>query len=116
MKLKLDTPDPLNPAVTTLAVSEAIELANIAVLKAGLTRLFQSGKKAVLLDFTGVKPEELKSPALSQEIFGLRSWALGAQAQVLVISAIETPSRGKPNLKPSSIKQTRRAIRKNYFA
>lgn len=95
MKLKLDTADPLNPSVTTLIVSESIEPSHVAVLKAGLTKLFQSGKKTILLDFTAVKPTELTTPTVSQDILALRVWAATSDAQVLVVSPIETLGHAK---------------------
>ncbi len=95
MKLKLDNPDPLNPGVTTLIVSESIEPTHVAVLKAGLSKLFQSGKKSILLDFTAVKPTELASPTIPQEILALRVWAASFDAQVLVVSPIETLGHAK---------------------
>jgi hypothetical protein len=95
MKLKLDTPDSVNPSLTTLIVSENIESSHIAVLKAGLTKLFQSGKKSILLDFTLVKPSELTVTNISQEILALRVWAAGFDAQVLVVSPLETLGHAK---------------------
>lgn len=95
MKLKLDTPDPLNPSLTTLVVSEKIEPSHIAILKAGLTKLFQSGKKCILLDLTSVQPSELTTPSISQEILALRIWAATFDSQVLVVSPLETLGHAK---------------------
>src|SRR4051812_44267371 len=79
VKLKLET----QQNATILVVSETMELAHLAVLKAGLSKLFQSGKKAVLLDFTSVT---LKDSSLPQQIFELRGFAHLSGAQVVVIS------------------------------
>jgi hypothetical protein len=95
MKLKLENPDPLNPGLTTLIVTESIEPAHIAVLKAGLTKLFQSGKKTILLDFSAVQATGLTTPTISQEILALRVWASASDAQVLVVSPIETLGHAK---------------------
>jgi hypothetical protein len=96
MKLKLETQDPAQPNITTLVVSETIEPANIAVLKAGLSKLFQSGKKNILLDFTPVLPGQISAPSLHKEISDLRGWAVSSDAQLLVVSPIETVGHAKP--------------------
>jgi hypothetical protein len=95
MKLRLENQDPLNPGLTILVVSEKIESSHLAVLKAGLTKLFQSGKKAVLLDLSSIQPADLTTSTVGQEILALRIWAASFDAQVLVISPLETLGHAK---------------------
>lgn len=84
MKLKLETQD----SVTILVVTERIESSHIPILKAGMAKLIQSGKKAILLDFTAVTEKDFAEPALLQQVADLRAWGSEAQAQVVVASAI----------------------------
>jgi hypothetical protein len=83
MKLKMESQE----NVTVLVVTEAIEPSHLPILKAGLTKLIQSGKKAILLDFTSVGEKDFKEPSLLQQISELRGWAAAMDAQVAVISA-----------------------------
>jgi hypothetical protein len=93
MKLKLETQD----AVTVLVVTEAVETSHIPILKAGLAKLFQTGKKTILLDFSQVAEKDFKDPSLFQQIAELRGWSQLSDAQVIVVSAIQNlghaPSR-----------------------
>ena len=59
MKLKLDT----TTEIITLFVTEDVSVQHGAILKAGLMKLIQSGKKKVVVDLTGVtkaEPQALK--------------------------------------------------------
>jgi hypothetical protein len=85
MKLKLESQE----NVTILVVTESIEPTHVPVLKAGLTKLFQSGKKTILLDFTLVAESDFKDPTLFQQISDLRGWAAQSEAQVAVVSPIQ---------------------------
>lgn len=93
MKLKLETQD----QITVLVVTDTIELAHIPVLKAGITKLFQSGKKTLLLDLTAVPEAQLKVEALRAQLAELRTWALTQDADVVVVSSVagNAKSRGE---------------------
>jgi hypothetical protein len=105
MKLRLETSTPASastPAstgaasdVTILVVTEGIESASLAILKAGLNKLIASGRRNLLLDCTALNESDIPDPALFSQISELRAWAAGLNeqggggAQVLVISPIE---------------------------
>lgn len=93
MKLKLENQD----TATILQVTDTIEASHLPILKAGLTKLFQAGKKAIVLDFTAVTEKDFKDPALIQQIADLRTWASTLGSQVAVVSTIaklsHAPSR-----------------------
>jgi hypothetical protein len=93
MKLKLENQE----TATILQVTDTIEASHLPILKAGLTKLFQAGKKTIVLDFTAVTEKDFKDPALIQQIADLRSWASPLGGQVAVVSTIarlsHAPSR-----------------------
>jgi hypothetical protein len=98
MKLKLETSLPVanSPAgseVTILVVTEGIESANLAILKAGLNKLIVSGKRNLLLDCGLLKESDIKDPGLFIQISNLRGWASTLEgqggAQVIVVSPLE---------------------------
>ncbi len=77
MKLKLE----VQGGVTILCVTEDVEAQHATILKAGLTKLFQVGKKTVLLDLTAsnkVSYETLRDLAL----FGQQAPDFDAQLAV----------------------------------
>jgi hypothetical protein len=93
MKLKLEQ----NDSVTLLTVSEEISAENVPVLKAGLTKLFQSGKKSILLDLAALSASDLKSPSVAFDLASLPGWAKEAGFRLVVASKIPevslTPDR-----------------------
>jgi hypothetical protein len=84
MKLKLENQD----QATILVVTEAIEASHLPILKAGLGKLFQAGKKAVILDFSAAREADFKEPGLMSQISELRAWAMSLGNQVAVVSAL----------------------------
>lgn len=77
MKLKLE----VQAGITILCVTDEVEAQHAAILKAGLTKLFQVGKKVVLLDLTTttqVSYETLRDLAL----FGQQAPDFDAQLAV----------------------------------
>lgn len=98
MKLKMESQE----NVTILVVTESIEPPHLPILKAGLTKLFQTGKKSILLDFTAVQDADIKDPSLPQQISELRNWGTTQAAQVAVVSA--NPKLGHVASRPEGIK------------
>ncbi len=82
MKLKLEAQN----SVTILTVSEAVTPQDIAVLRAGVNKLIQGGKKSILLDAIAV-PNEC-APAL-QEVAGFQNFVQDANAQLIVASPLQ---------------------------
>ncbi|MCM2323674.1 MAG: hypothetical protein NDJ90_10480 [Oligoflexia bacterium] len=82
MKLKLEVQN----AIVILAVSESIAAQQIAVLKAGLNKLIQSGKKTILLDLSD--PNLAVAPADVNALAELREWAVDNGAQLMIASAM----------------------------
>jgi hypothetical protein len=95
MKLKLETQNNSSLEVTVLVVTEKVELSHLAVLKAGLTKLIQSGKKNLLLDLAALQASDIAESSLPKLVLDLRTWAVGFGAQVLVISPIEALGHAK---------------------
>lgn len=95
MKLKLEAMD----GITILSVSDFIGPQHLAVLKAGLLKLFQSGKKTVLMDLAGLAEESFQPLEVTQEIAALPSWALEQGGHLTIASPIpglgDTPNREK---------------------
>ncbi|MCM2277798.1 MAG: hypothetical protein NDJ89_06950 [Oligoflexia bacterium] len=80
MKLKLEVQD----NVMILAVSESVTADQIAILRAGLGKLIQAGKKTLLLDLSD--PNLAVAPAEVKEIAALRDWASELGAQLMIAS------------------------------
>lgn len=88
MKLKLEAME----GVTILSVSDFIGTQHLPVLKAGLTKLFQSGKKTVLVDLCALGEEAFQPLEVTQDIAALRSWALENGGHLVIASPV--PSLG----------------------
>ena len=86
VKLKLE----IDGDITFLVVSEAVDMKQLPVLKAGLKKLFQSNKKTIVLDFLAV-PETCfqQDTAMTSEISQLPKWAQELGAQLLVASGAD---------------------------
>lgn len=84
MKLKLEQQDP----VTILTVSEDVTFETIPVLKAGLSKLFKSGKEAILLDMSSVSLADLKPATVAAEIAALPGWANEEGFDLLIASRL----------------------------
>jgi hypothetical protein len=90
MKLKLEAvQDQLQTPVTVLVISEKIEAHDLAVLKAGLNKIFNSGKKRVLLDLDSAELQGTTELPIIEGLLDLRNWAATAGAQLLIVSANE---------------------------
>ena len=91
MKVKLET----EQGMTILCVTEEITTQHASVLKAGLNRLFQSGKRMVLLDITAVKNVD---PGVLKDIkaFQIAAPSQGAQLAIASLSNIgHAPTRSE---------------------
>src|SRR6185312_2949960 len=84
MKLKLEN----QAQATVLVVTETIEPSHLPILKAGLGKLVQAGKKAIVLDFSSVAEKDFKDPGLITQVQELKSWAETLGAKILVVSSI----------------------------
>ena len=80
MKLKLTT----QGTHTILSVTENVTQQQIPVLKAGISKIFQAGKKTVLLDLT----QTLADPAIIREMSELQLWAMELGAQLVAVTAL----------------------------
>lgn len=87
MKLKIDT----HEGITILALTEAITVQHLPVLKAGLSKIAGSGRKRIVLDLTGVKESEIEAACL-EELSILPGWAQ------LTIDALVIWAGGPPAL------------------
>ncbi len=81
MKLKLEAQND----ITVLIASEDIALQHIPVLKAGITKLAQAGKLAIVLDLTGV---DSIPPSLIPELSSLTQWAKGVCSYFNMVSPV----------------------------
>jgi predicted nuclease with TOPRIM domain len=79
VKLKLEN----QLGVTILSVTEDISPSDCAILRAGVTKLFQLGKKNIFLDLLG---SNRSTPDSLKEIASLQSLAAEAGATLLMIS------------------------------
>ena len=84
MKLRLD-PKEKTP---TLEITETISPNDVAVLRAGVRKLFKSGKKEVLLDLTQIAPPRLTSPEMILALKSLQLVAADEKAVLVVISPV----------------------------
>lgn len=84
MKLKLAIQGPLS----VLSVNETIEVAQISVLKAGITKLFAGGKKLIVLDLTGTDPKTFQNREVLVGVVALRNWGRDNGGRVLLASGI----------------------------
>lgn len=81
MKLKLE----VKGSITILGVTEDVAHQHVPVLKAGLGKIFESGKKAVVLDLAETQG---LSPTTLAEILGIQAIAADAGAQLVLVSPI----------------------------
>jgi hypothetical protein len=82
MKLKLE----IEQGIAILSVTESVGPQDVLVLKAGLTKLIQSGKKSILIDLTrALKPGP---ESVIQELASLPAWAQATDAQVIFASSL----------------------------
>ena len=82
MKLKLEVQE----GITILSVTEDVQAQHGPILKAGIAKLFQSGKKSILLDLTAVT--QLDEPA-AKDIEAIRATAPELEGQLVVASPLE---------------------------
>ncbi len=97
MKLRLDPKEKL----PTLEVSETLSPADVAVLRAGLRKLFRSGKKEVLLDLTLIP-----APSLSplEMLLALKSLQLTASEETALLMIVSTvPELGGVASRPEAL-------------
>ncbi len=94
MKLKLEA----KGGVTILGVTEDVGAQHVPVLKAGLTKLFESGKKAVLLDVAGAVG---MAPSVLAEIIGIQNIAADHGAQLMIVSP--TPGIGNASSRDEAL-------------
>lgn len=87
MKLKLSS----IKDIQILTVSESVSLDNFKVLKAGITKLFKSGKNRLILDF--VHAEDLQNDIL-REISVLNIYARELAGEI-ILSGISTEVKNK---------------------
>lgn len=71
-----------------LSVTEDIASEHLPVLKAGLSKLFQAGKKTILLDLTSLQPHSYSPPETSKEVSALHHWASNLGALLIIASPI----------------------------
>jgi hypothetical protein len=81
LKLKLE----IQEGVTILVVTEDVTNQHFAILKAGLLKLFQSGKKSILLDLIGVTQ---MTPDVMREITVLQQLAPEMDGQLMIASLL----------------------------
>lgn len=84
MKLKLET----KAEITVLAVTESIGPSDVAVLKAGLGKLFEGGKKVIVLDLTQISEALLTGEKTALDLAELPGWAVDADASLAIASSI----------------------------
>ena len=94
VKLKLE----MQQNVAILSVLESVVVQDVAVLRAGLNKIFQSGRKSVVVDLTGLSEGSLGDGAAS-ELVQLGAWAASLEGQVIIASPIaavgQAPDREK---------------------
>lgn len=87
MKLKLEETD----GVAVLAVLPSgtrVTHAQVQVIKAGLKKLFESGKSPLVIDFTQIPEAEFEDKDLIQVLATLPGWALEHSALLAIASPI----------------------------
>ena len=89
MKLKLDVQD----GNTILSVSEFIEPQHIAVLRAGLNKLIQTGRNALILDLSALSADAIRGSDTHDQIKSLSTWAEENGAQLVIVSSMEALGR-----------------------
>ena len=83
MKLKLE----VEQGIAILSITETVASQDILVMRAGLSKLFQSGKKSVLLDLTQMSRSSA-TEAILHELMTVPGWANGSDAQVIIASSV----------------------------
>jgi hypothetical protein len=91
LKLKLET----HEGTTILEVSEGIDLQQVAILKAGLNKIFQTGRRVILLDLTPLDVTQPPTGGVLTELLALPAWATDADAQLLVASGTQGLGQAK---------------------
>lgn len=86
VKLKLETDN----EITILTVTESIEPMHIAILKAGLKKLFAAEKRTIIIDFNNIPVSVLEVKELSREILTIPDWAQEQGAQIQITSGSST--------------------------
>jgi hypothetical protein len=81
VKLKLE----MHNQVAVLTVSEGLTPKDGAILRAGLGKLIQSGKKVLLLDLVAVPIKDFDA-GLAADLASLQGWAQDSEAQLLIAS------------------------------
>lgn len=82
VKLKLESQE----GVTILCVTEDVLTQHAAILKAGITKLFKSGKKVILLDMTGITSLD---EGVDKEILNIQAMAPELDSQLVVASPLD---------------------------
>lgn len=82
MKLRLE----IQNQITILTVTEGMKQDQLPVLRAGLTKLFASGKKAIVLDLSDVDRTLAAQPEMYDAVDQLHGLAYESQARLIVIS------------------------------
>jgi hypothetical protein len=75
--------------VAILTVSEALELDKIAVVRAGLSKLVRSGKKDILVDFTGLLAATALIPRFKEEVLSLKIALAQMGAHLVCVGSIQ---------------------------
>ncbi|OFZ83028.1 MAG: hypothetical protein A2583_13285 [Bdellovibrionales bacterium RIFOXYD1_FULL_53_11] len=91
--------------ITVLAVTEEIKNQHGPILKAGISKLFQSGKKTLLLDLTSVTQVD---EGIAKEVQEIIHMAPEMDAQIIVVSPID--GIGQAPSRDIAIKQMQSAL------
>ena len=89
LKLRLES-NSTNKDLTILAITGPITAENIPVLKAGLTKMAQSGKKQIILDMSEIKEKDCENAQVMSEIDQLSKWAKEENFDLLVATLISS--------------------------
>ena len=81
MKLKLENQD----TIAVISVSEEVLSPHIAILKAGISKLIQTGKKNILLDLTSANHN---NPEITKDILSLEQFTSQLNGKLVIVSSI----------------------------